>query len=62
MFRALCLSAWIAAWSAAPLFAQAAGEPAAPPQVPTPTDVKPGSINLEDVPYPHLVSYLTFLT
>ena len=25
---------------------------------PTPTDVKPGSITLEDVPYPHPVSYL----
>lgn len=27
-------------------------------QVVTPTDVKPGSITLEDVPYPHPVSYL----
>lgn len=27
-------------------------------QVPTPTDVKPGSINLEDLPYPYPVSYL----
>src|SRR5688500_20232339 len=29
---------------------------AAPP--PTPTDLKPGSITCEDVPYPHPVSYL----
>ena len=28
------------------------------PAVPTPTDVKPGSITSEDVPYPHPVSYL----
>jgi pimeloyl-ACP methyl ester carboxylesterase len=61
MFRILCLSALIAMWSASPLSAQPAGQPA-PPQVPTPTDVKPGSINLEDVTYPHPVSYLTFQT
>jgi pimeloyl-ACP methyl ester carboxylesterase len=30
--------------------------------VPTPTDVRPGSINNEDVPYPHPVSYLTFVS
>ena len=35
------------------LFAQT---PAAPP---TPTDVKPGSITCEDVPYPHPVSYMS---
>ena len=29
-----------------------------PPAVPTPADVKPGSITGEDVPYPHPVSYL----
>ncbi len=34
------------------LFAQAAAA------VPTPTDVKPGSITCEDVPYPYAVSYL----
>ena len=28
------------------------------PSVPTPTDVKPGSITCEDVPYPYPVSYL----
>ena len=33
-------------------FAQAAAPP------PTPTDVKPGSITCEDVPYPYPVSYL----
>jgi pimeloyl-ACP methyl ester carboxylesterase len=36
------------------------GQPPAQPQVPTPTDVKPGSINLEDVVYPYPVSYLSF--
>jgi len=30
--------------------------------VPTPTDVKPGSITCEDVPYPQPVSYLSFKT
>jgi pimeloyl-ACP methyl ester carboxylesterase len=32
------------------------------PQVPTPADVKPGSINHEDVPYPYPVSYLAMVT
>jgi pimeloyl-ACP methyl ester carboxylesterase len=36
-----------------PLAAQSAS-----PSVPTPTDVKPGSITCEDVPYPHPSSYL----
>src|SRR3954447_25444813 len=31
---------------------------ARPPAVATPTDVKPGSITCEDVPYPFAVSYL----
>src|SRR6185503_3178534 len=35
--------------------AQERPQPQAPP---TPTDVKPGSINMEDVPYPYPVSYL----
>src|SRR6185503_6548994 len=35
--------------------AQERPQPQAPP---TPTDVKPGSINMEDVPYPYSVSYL----
>jgi pimeloyl-ACP methyl ester carboxylesterase len=45
-------------------FGLACGAPAAaiaqarPPAVPTPTDVKPGSITCEDVPYPFPVSYL----
>jgi pimeloyl-ACP methyl ester carboxylesterase len=34
----------------------------APPAPPTPTDVKPGSITCEDVPYPYPVSYLQFVT
>jgi pimeloyl-ACP methyl ester carboxylesterase len=31
-----------------------------PPAAPTPTDVKPGSITCEDVPYPYPTSYLQF--
>ena len=34
--------------------AQPPGQPATPAQVPTPTDVKPGSINLEDVQTPEI--------
>jgi hypothetical protein len=34
------------------VFAQTAATP------PTPTDVRPGSITCEDVPYPYAVSYL----
>lgn len=37
--------------------AAAQGAPVLPP-VPTPTDVKPGSINCEDCPYPYPSSYL----
>jgi pimeloyl-ACP methyl ester carboxylesterase len=36
----------------------AAAAQARPPAVPTPIDVKPGSITCEDVPYPFPVSYL----
>jgi pimeloyl-ACP methyl ester carboxylesterase len=32
------------------------------PQVPTPDDVQPGSINNEDIRYPHAVSHLSFVT
>ena len=42
------------------LLIQPPGQPATPAQVPTPTDVKPGSINHEDVPYPYPVSYISF--
>jgi len=41
--------------TAAHASAQERPQPQAPP---TPTDVKPGSINMEDVPYPYPVSYL----
>src|ERR1700741_292785 len=34
----------------------------APQGPPTPTDVKPGSITCEDVPYPYPSSYLQFTT
>ena len=58
MVKIFCLVACLSAGSAIPAFAQ--GETA--PQVPTPTDVKPGSINNEDVPYPYPVSYLPFVS
>jgi hypothetical protein len=45
-----------------PAIAQPPGTPAAPAQVATPTDVQPGSINNEDVPYPYPVSYLPFVS
>ena len=45
-----------------PAVAQPPGTPAAPAQVATPTDVQPGSINNEDVPYPYPVSYLPFVS
>jgi pimeloyl-ACP methyl ester carboxylesterase len=60
--RRLWLVAVLACFMAAALASQAAtrgraqGQTAA--QIPTPTDIKPGSINLEDVPYPYPVSYL----
>jgi pimeloyl-ACP methyl ester carboxylesterase len=50
--RALCLCAVVLA----PLPASA--QASAPAAVPAPTDVKPGSITCEDVPYPYPVSYL----
>src|SRR5687767_8600762 len=37
---------------------QAAAQAPAQEQVATPTDVNPGSINAEDIPYPYPVSYL----
>ena len=61
MFKALCLIALIAV-DVTSVFAQPPGTPATPAQVATPTDVKPGSINHEDVEYPYPVSYLSFTT
>ena len=49
------LGVWIAAVSLMSVAAVAQTGPAAPP---TPTDVKPGSITCEDVPYPYPVAYL----
>src|SRR5437763_12714904 len=54
------LVAFLTAFAAAPAVAQAPGTPAAPASVPTPTDVKPGSINNEDITYPYPVSYISF--
>jgi pimeloyl-ACP methyl ester carboxylesterase len=46
-------------FSAASLLGRAAAQQNAQAQTPpTPTDVKPGSITMEDVPYPYPVSYL----
>jgi len=47
-------------WNVAFAAAQPPGTQAAPANVPTPTDVKPGSINHEDIPYPYPVSHLAF--
>src|SRR5688500_20380941 len=47
---------WLAVLLMASLHPVAASAQSAPP--PTPTDIKPGSITCEDVPYPHPVSYL----
>src|SRR4030095_4154112 len=51
----VCLFLSLLALVAGPTEAQ---ERAAAQPPPTPTDVKPGSITLDDVPYPHPVSYL----
>lgn len=40
----------------------AAAAQAPPTQPPTPADVRPGSINNEDIPYPYPVSHLAFVT
>jgi pimeloyl-ACP methyl ester carboxylesterase len=58
----LCFVACLAAVGPASAAAQPPGQPAEPAQVATPTDVKPGSINNEDVPYPYPVSFLPFTT
>lgn len=53
-FRSLAFSVMLFGTVAS---ASAQGKPVLPP-VPTPTDVKPGSINCEDCPYPYPSSYL----
>ena len=58
MLKIFCLVACLSAGGAVSAVAQGP----TPPQVPTPTDVKPGSINHEDVPYPYPVSYLPFVS
>jgi pimeloyl-ACP methyl ester carboxylesterase len=55
-WQVLLLVACLAWCAAAPLAGQAQNRTQA--QIPTPTDIKPGSITMEDVPYPHPVSYL----
>ena len=51
-----------AAYAEAPDGAVPAAGPGAAPQVATPTDVQPGSINNEDITYPYPVSYLPFVS
>ena len=58
MHKTVFLELSIVALMAAPAAAQRPGQPATPAQVATPTDVLPGSINHEDVPYPYPVSFL----
>jgi pimeloyl-ACP methyl ester carboxylesterase len=59
MRRFFCLAALLAAFIVSPVLAQSAGQaPAAPAPAPAPTDVKAGSIDLADVPYPYPVSFL----
>src|SRR5882672_3062371 len=52
LFRALCVTTIV-------LGGQVALAQTRTPAVPTPADVKPGSITCEDVPYPYPVSYLS---
>ena len=60
--RILSLAFVLGFCAAGSAVAQSPGTPAAPAQVATPTDVQPGSINNEDVPYPFPVSFLSFTT
>jgi pimeloyl-ACP methyl ester carboxylesterase len=60
--RTLVLAVCVTVMTAAAGATQPPGTPAAPANVPTPTDVKAGSINHEDVPYPYPVSYLSFVS
>jgi pimeloyl-ACP methyl ester carboxylesterase len=57
MLKIFCLVACLSAGTVVSAVAQGQA-----PTVPTPTDVKPGSINNEDVPYPYPVSYLPFVS
>lgn len=58
MLRVLSLAASLAAVGVVPALAQGRGQAPAAPQVTAPTDVKPGSVDLADVPYPYPVSFL----
>jgi pimeloyl-ACP methyl ester carboxylesterase len=60
--RILSLAFILGFWTAGSALAQPPGTPAAPAPIATPTDVQPGSINNEDVPYPYPVSYLSFVS
>src|SRR5688500_5753826 len=55
MKETLCMTRLLMLSMFATLTTLVLAQTAAPP---TPTDVKPGSITCEDVPYPHPVSYL----
>src|SRR5437667_861378 len=57
--QALWVTACLVLWATVALTGEVAAQDRAPAQLPpTPTDVKPGSITLEDVPYPYAVLYL----
>ena len=60
LWRVLCLVAFFVWWANAPADAQprGSGERPASAQLKAPTDVKPGSITYEEVPYPYPVAYL----
>jgi pimeloyl-ACP methyl ester carboxylesterase len=55
--RQVSIVAGLLLLAATPMAVQSRGQTQAPP---TPTDVRPGSITCEDVPYPFPVSYLPF--
>jgi len=57
--QALWVAACLVLLATVALAGEVAAQDRAPAQLPpTPTDVKPGSITLEDVPYPYAVLYL----
>jgi hypothetical protein len=58
MRRFFCLAALLAAFIVSPVLAQGTGQTPAAAPAPAPTDVKAGSIDLADVPYPYPVSFL----
>jgi pimeloyl-ACP methyl ester carboxylesterase len=54
----LSLIVAVGLWTAAPVVAQRGGQPQAAALPSAPTDVKPGSITYDEIPYPYPVSFL----